>query len=588
MGLEHGFFQGAGFLVSDPAPEEGEGTPIQTPEQARAEVAPIAEVARRFADQEVVPAMRAHPEHDPAVLRGLLRRAGELGLLGVEVEEAYGGSGLGSVFAAAVTEEIARTGDFAVTFGAHSGIGTLPLAIFGTPEQKARYLPSLVSGERVAAYALTEPMAGSDALSGKSRATPVDGGFVLEGQKQWITNAGFADLMVVYAKVNGEQFTAFLVETASPGLSLGPEEDKLGIRGSSTRAVYLDGVRVPAENVLGEIGRGHVIAFGVLNVGRFKLAAGSLGSGKAALEVATAYAEQRRQFGRPIAEFGLVGEKLAEMAARLYTLESMVYRTAGLMEARRAALGDPRRAVAEVAVECSINKVYGSETLDFVVDEALQIHGGYGFMNEYPVSRMYRDARINRIFEGTNEINRLLIPDAMMRRALKGGVPLFAAMAEARQSVDQGAEAAERGAGVDGVWLPSPAWMRALRQAVLYVASVVVEMHGTALESEQEKLERLADLAIALYAAQGVWMRARLAAAGVSSGRAGPELHRVAASLVIEQAARQVEAAAQDLLSREQLGRLRALLDRPQVSPIALRRALAQAVRAAGGYPFEG
>ncbi|HEY8498029.1 MAG TPA: acyl-CoA dehydrogenase family protein [Limnochordales bacterium] len=573
-----------GFLVADPTPEDEAA--VVTPEQARAEVEPIAAVARDFVQREVLAQGSRLLEHDYPTLRALLGRAGELGLLGVEVEEAYGGSALGSVFGAAVTEEVARSGDFAVTFGAHTGIGTLPLALFGTPEQKARYLPDLVAGRKVAAYALTEPMAGSDALASRTRATPVEGGYVLEGQKQWITNAGFADLFVVYARVGGERFTAFLVEAGSPGLSLGPEEDKLGIRGSSTRAVFLDRVHVPAANVLGEVGRGHVVAFGVLNVGRFKLAAGSLGSGKAAMAVAAAYAEGRQQFGRAIAEFGLVQEKLARMAVRLYALESMVYRTAGLLD-RRARADGHAAAVGEMAVECSANKVFGSEALSYIVDEALQIHGGYGFMNDYPVSRMYRDARINRIFEGTNEINRLVIPDSLMRRAMRAGLPLLQAMAEARQAVEAGGAAAGGEAGwlaAGGALLPDGGWMRRLRQAVLYAASLMVERHGTALESEQEQLGRLADMVIAFFAAQSAWIRARRAAA---DGAAEAGLHAALAALAIEEAARQVEQAGRDLVGEAgALERLTGLLRRPVLPVIGLQRQVAAAVRAAGGYPL--
>ncbi len=573
--------RGGGFLVGDPSPDDEAA--VVTPEQARAEVEPIAAVARDFVQKEVLARGDRLLEHDYPTLRDLLARAGELGLLGVEVEEAYGGSALGPVFGAAVTEEIARAGDFAVTFGAHSGIGTLPLALFGTPEQKARYLPDLVAGRKVAAYALTEPMAGSDALSVRTRAIPVEGGFILEGQKQWITNAGFADLFVVYARVDGERFTAFLVEAGSPGLSLGPEEDKLGIRGSSTRAVFLDRVRVPAHHVLGEVGRGHVVAFGVLNIGRFKLAAGSLGSGKAAMAVATAYAESRQQFGRPIADFGLVQEKLARMAVRLYALESMVYRTAGLMHRRGLADGHAS-AVGEMAVECSANKVYGSEALSSIVDEALQIHGGYGFMNDYPVARMYRDARINRIFEGTNEINRLLIPDALLRRAMRAGLPLLQSMAEARQAVESRDGATAGQWYGDGVPLPDAAWMAGMRRALLYAASRMVERHGTALESEQEQLGRLADMVIGYLAAQSAWIRARRAAE--RDGR-DALLHAALAALVIDEAARQMEQAGRDLAGdAEAVDRMAGLLRRPPIGIIALQRQVAAAVRSAGGYPL--
>lgn len=574
------FARGGGFLLEDGSPEQ-----VLTPEVAWASVAPIAGVAREFVEREVIPAFPTG-EHDPSVARRLLQRAGELGLLGVEVEERYGGLGLGPVADCAVTEAIGRGGDFAVTYGAHSGIGTLPLVLFGTEEQKGRYLPQLAAGSRVAAYALTEPMAGSDALSCRTVAQAADGGFRLSGQKQWITNAGFADLFVVYAKVGGEQFTAFLVERGSPGLSLGPEEDKLGIRGSSTRAVYLDQVFVPAANVLGEVGRGHVVAFNTLNVGRFKLACGTVGSSVAAMEVAARYAEERRQFGRPIADFGLVQEKLATMAVRIYALESMVYRVAGLLQALRQVEKDPARAVGELAAECSMVKVYGSEALDFVVDEALQIHGGYGFMNAYPVSRMYRDARINRIFEGTNEINRLLTIDALLRRAFRGQLPLLPALQEARAGGGSG--------GVGG--------LAAARRAVLYALSLALERFETRLEQEQEIVGRLADMAMALFAAQSAFWRARRARAaipGYETGEATGEaaIHGRLAALVVEESLQELVRAGREAVAaccrdgrpsaRQAMAPFTALQAAAGIDTIALRREVAGWVREARGYPVK-
>src|SRR6202166_2998100 len=390
---------------------------------------------------------------DFTVSRDLLKKAGDLGLSGVEVPEAYGGLELDKVTAAVIADHIAQYAGFATTWGAHSGIGMLPLVYFGTEEQKKKYLPRLAAGEIVGAYALSEASSGSDALNCRARAqlTPDGKHYILNGEKMWITNAGFADLFTVFAKIDGEKFTAFLVERTFPGFSVGGEEHKLGIRGSSTCPIILNDCKVPAENLLGDIGKGHIIAFNILNIGRFKLGAMCVGGGRVSLQQAIGYAKQRKAFSKVIADFGLVREKIANMATLIYVGESLVYRTVGMMD---GALGEvdksaadagkqTRKAIEEYAVECSIIKVWASEMIDYVVDETVQIYGGYGFVEEYPAERAYRDARINRIFEGTNEINRLIITGFLLKRAMSGQLPLMAAIKKLMDEVLSGPSVSE-------------------------------------------------------------------------------------------------------------------------------------------------
>src|SRR5215475_10202702 len=417
---------GGGFLLE----ATGSAT-IFTPEMLTDEQRMMQETAEDFVKREVLPRVAEIEAKKPGLMRELLQKAGEVGLLGHDVPEEFGGLGGDKTSSSLIFESASRLGSFAVSYGAHVGIGTMPLVLFGTAEQKRRYLPRLASGELIAAYALTEPGSGSDALGAKTRAvlTPDGKSWKLTGTKQYITNAGFADLFTVFAKVDGEKFTAFLVERG-PGLTSGHEEKKLGIDGSSTTALMLEGCRVPVENVLGEIGRGHKIAFNVLNIGRLKLGARSVGAMKLALGQSVQYAKERQQFGQPIANFGLIKQKLAEMAIRAYVGESILYRTLGMIDdaLEHADKNDPKQLLSvleQYAIECSIIKVWESEALAYVVDEEVQVFGGYGYSKDYPAERAYRDARIARIYEGTNEINRIVIGTQLLRRALAGELALF-------------------------------------------------------------------------------------------------------------------------------------------------------------------
>src|SRR5450432_3103695 len=434
---------GGSFLLESRAPEE-----VFTPEDFSEQHTMIGRTTEEFAVNEIVPLAEKIEHKDYQASRDLLKKAGDLGLSGVEIPEAYGGLEMDKVTAAIIADNIAKYAGFATTWGAHSGIGLLPIVYFGTEEQKKKYLPRLAAGEIVGAYALSEASSGSDALNCRTRAqlSPDGKHYILNGEKMWITNAGFADLFTVFAKVDGEKFSAFLVEKDFPGFSIGAEEHKMGIRGSSTCPIILNDCKVPVENLLGEIGKGHVIAFNILNVGRFKLGAMCVGGGRVSLENAIGYAKQRKAFNKVIADFGLVREKIANMATLLYVGESLVYRTVGMMDAalievdKSAADGARQtlKAIEEYAVECSIIKVWGSEMIDYIVDESLQIYAGYGFVEEYPAERAYRDARINRIFEGTNEINRLIISGFLLKRAASGQLPLLPAIKQLMEEVLSG------------------------------------------------------------------------------------------------------------------------------------------------------
>jgi alkylation response protein AidB-like acyl-CoA dehydrogenase len=565
-----------------------------TPERLTPEQRAIREAVHAFVEREAVPRREALEAKDYKAHRELLAILGRDGFVGIDVPAAFGGAGLDKTTSIVVTEALAGADTFAVTYSAHTGIGTLPLVFFGTDEQRRRYLPGLAAGTTVGAYALTEPSAGSDAQAIRTRATrEPDGSWRLDGSKQFITNAGFADLFTIYAKVDGEQFTAFLAERGTPGLSIGPEEHKLGIHGASTCPITLDGAQIPADNLLGEVGKGHRVAFNVLNVGRFKLAAAALGAMKPALATAFGHARDRVAFGRPILGFPLIGAKLAGMAARTYAVESVVYRLAGLIDAQLAGTesagpDEIKAALEELAVECSIAKVLASEELDAVVDELVQVHGGYGYIEDYPAARAYRDSRINRIWEGTNEINRLLIPGTLLKRAVSGRLDLLGPASRARDAIlggpetrgdlDGGALAAERRL-VDGA-----------RQLTLLLAGAAVQRFGTGLEEQQELLAGLADLAIAVFAMESAVVRAEQA------GRETPDradAHLDLARMVVYDRVELAELIGRSLAATVADGddaRLlqagaRRLLRSDPVDRIGLGRRVAAHVTTHGGYP---
>ncbi len=561
---------------------------VYSPEDFDETVRMIAETTRTFVEREVLPVLDEMEADKARMLEEsprLMRKAGEQGLLAPDIPEAYGGLELPKVVSSIIAENLSEAGGFAVTVGAHTGIGTLPIVYFGTEAQKQKYLPKLASGEWVAAYALTEPGAGSDALGIKTTATPVEDGkyYVLNGTKQFISNAGFADLFTVFAKINGEQFTAFLVERDTPGLSFGPEEHKMGIRSSSTRQVILEDVKVPAENIVGEIGKGHKIAFLVLDVGRYKLGAGAVGGAKVALRDAAKYAKQRVQFGLPLAKFGAIKEKLARMAILTYVAESAVYRTVGLIDETIERLGKAAtvEAIEEFAVEASIAKVFGSEVLDFVVDEAVQIHGGYGYIQEYAVERAYRDSRINRIFEGTNEINRLLIPGMLLRRALKGELPLYEAATKLQEELLEpafGEPPADNFERLDG-------YVEGLMKLALMTAGLAAQKFGEKIAKEEEVLLRVADIATAAFAAESALLRAK---------KRGDELSRLATEYYLTEELDKASVTAQGLLPyleegsdlRMLMSAARRLTKHEPVNRIGIQKQVAEAVLEAEGYPF--
>jgi len=569
-----------------------------TPERLTPEQRAIRQAVLAFVEREAVPRRDAIEAKDYAVHRELLATLGRDGFVGIDVPEAFGGAGLDKTSSAIVAEALAGADTFSVTASAHTGIGTLPLVFFGTDDQRRRYLPGLADGTTVGAYALTEPSAGSDAQAIKTRATrQPDGSWRLDGTKQFITNAGFADLFTVYAKVDGEQFTAFLVERGTPGLTIGPEEHKLGIHGASTCPLILDGARVPAENVLGEIGKGHRIAFNVLNMGRFKLAAAALGAMKPAIATAYAYGRDRVAFGRPIVKFPLIAAKLAGMAARTYAVESVVYRIAGLIDARLAGTesagpDEVRAALEELAVECSIAKVVGSEELDAVVDELVQIHGGYGYIEDYPAARAYRDSRINRIWEGTNEINRLLVPGTLLKRAMAGRLDLLGPARRAQEALLAGPDGAGGGDGASagGPLAAERALVDGVRQVTLLLAGSAVQRFGTALQDQQELLAGLADLAIAVLTMESAVIRAEQA---IHDAPERADLHLDLARLVVADRVGPAELIARSLAATVaegddarilQAGARRLLRGEP-VDRIALARRVAAHVTTAGGYP---
>jgi alkylation response protein AidB-like acyl-CoA dehydrogenase len=578
------------FLIEERKPDE-----VFTPEDFTEQHLLIAQTAEEFAIKEIVPNIEKLEHKDFALLRGLVRKAGELGLSAVDVPEQYGGMELDKVTSALIADRLACYGGFSATWGAHTCIGTLPIVYFGTEEQKKKYLPGLASGETVGAYALSESSSGSDALNCRTRAQlSADGKhYLLNGEKMWITNAGFADLFIVFAKINGEKFTAFILERNFPGFSVGAEEHKMGIRGSSTCPLILNDCKVPVENVLGEIGKGHMIAFNVLNVGRFKLGAGSVGSARHCIESAIGYAKQRKAFGKVIADFGLIREKIANMAAGIFTGEAMAYRTVGLMDATIAQLGEShndmaaaRKVIDEYAVECSVLKVWGSEFLNYVVDEMVQIYGGYGFVEEYPAERAYRDSRINRIFEGTNEINRLVITGFLLKRAMSGHLPLMAAIKKLMDEVLSGT----REDAADGPLAEERRLVAAAKKIGLFAAGAATQKYMQAIQDQQEIMGAIANMTIETYAMESAVLRAwkllaRSGAAATTISTAMTRVYLAGAMERIESAAKMVIAAASDGdMLRTQMAILRRLCKYEPFNTVGLRQVIAQRVIEAGKY----
>jgi alkylation response protein AidB-like acyl-CoA dehydrogenase len=587
---------GGSFLLETRTPAE-----IFTPEDLNEEQRQVAATAAQFARDEILPATEAIEAKEPGAVRALLRKAAELGFTSVEIPEEFGGMGMDKITSTLVTDHLSVLASFSTAFGAQIGIGTLPLVWYGTDEQKRRYLPRLASGEWIAAYALSEASSGSDAMNIRTRAqlAPDGSHYILNGEKMWITNGGIADLYTVFAKIvdsstgadaSQGKFSAFLIERTAPGLTVGAEERKMGIRGSSTCPLVLANCQVPSANLLGEPGNGHYIAFNVLNIGRLKLGVACIGGARQALGRTIRYAKERVAFGKPIAEFGLIQRKISTCAARLYAAESMAYRTAGLIDAALGQLGtghdhsprETQRRIEEYAVECSILKVYGSEMVSFVADELVQTMGGYGFVEEYPAERIYRDARINRIFEGTNEINRLIITGWLMKRAMSGQLPLLAAIKKLMDEVTQ-PPSFDSGSDTADPLAREADLLAAAKKIALFAAGVASQRYMTALQEQQEVMADLADIIIEVYALESALLRARkleLAAPGGASAKTTGNMTSLLADHTIsfaEQAARRVLAAcAEGDLLRTHLAILRRLAKFTPADTVALSRAVAR------------
>jgi alkylation response protein AidB-like acyl-CoA dehydrogenase len=583
---------GGSFLL-----EERQTADVFTPEDFSEQQQMIGQTTEEFANNEILPQAEKIEHKDFSISRDLLKKAGDLGLSGVEIPEAYGGLEMDKVTAAIIADHIAKYAGFATTWGAHSGIGLLPIVYFGTEEQKKKYLPRLATGETVGAYALSEASSGSDALNCRARAvlSPDGKHYILNGEKMWITNAGFADLFTVFAKVDGEKFSAFLVERTFPGFSVGAEEHKMGIRGSSTCPLILNDCKVPVENLLGEVGKGHIIAFNILNIGRFKLCAMCVGGARVSLEHAVAYAKQRKAFGKTIGEFGLIREKIANMATLIYVGESLVYRTVGMMDAllseidsaspdAAAVAKERRKAIEEYAVECSILKVWGSEMIDYIVDESLQIHGGYGFVEEYPAEGAYRDARINRIFEGTNEINRLIITGLLLKRAMSGQLPLMPAIKKLMDEVLSGPSVGEE---IEGPLAEERKLVAQAKKLGLFIAGSATQKYMQAIQEQQEVMGAIADMTIEIYAMESAVLRAQKMVE-----QKGEALAVAMARVYLTQGFEKVEAAAKKVIAdvaegdmlRTQLAIVRRLSKHEPFNTIALRQQIAQKTIEAGKY----
>jgi alkylation response protein AidB-like acyl-CoA dehydrogenase len=567
---------GGAFLIEEFSPGE-----VFTAEDLSQEHLAIARTVDDFWANDVEPHLEAIRQQQPGIALNVLRKSAGLGLTAVAIPERFGGMEMDLASVMIVGEHLGRDASYGSWHSAHTGIGTLPVLFFGTEEQKQRYLPRLATAEILAAYALTEPLAGSDALATRTRAdlTPDGKHYVLNGQKMWITNGGAADLFTVFAKVGGELFTAFLVERSFPGVSSGAEEHKMGMKGSSTTAVYFDNVQVPVENVLGEVGRGHIIAFNILNLGRLKLGPGALGAAKNVLAVSLKYAKERKAFGSPIADFGAIQHKLAEMAIRIYVVESMVWRVVGLIESQlRAAPQDKSdasrtelKAVEEYAAECSMIKVYASEMLDYVVDEGVQIYGGYGYHQDYLVERAYRDSRVNRLFEGTNEINRLLIPGMLLKRAARGQLALLPAI----QAVLSGKSTKTHDSN-DGD--EETRLVRNAKTIALLAIGIANQKYGAEVQKQQEVLMSISDIIMEALAMESSLLRSRkLAASG--RGKTAADM----CAVFLGEAMDRVEISCRNVLGaclegdalRRNMSVLRSFANYDPADAIALRRNIA-------------
>jgi len=589
--------RGGAFLITDSTPED-----VFTPADLTDDQRLIGQTAEEFVAKEVMPLIPDLELHKEGLIAGLLKKAGEIGLLGGTIPEEYGGSGLDKVSATVLAEKLAGYASFAVSHGAHAGIGTIPIVNFGTEEQKKKYLPKIASGELLSCYCLSEPQAGSDALASRTRAvlSPDGKNWILNGQKMWITNGGFADVYIVFAKVDSEKFSCFIVERGTPGFTPGAEEKKMGIRGSSTVPLFFENSPVPKENLLHEIGRGHIVAFNTLNVGRFSLGAYCLGGAKNALAVSSKYSKERMAFGKRLCDFGLIKAKLGEMTIRTYAIESMIYRSAGMIEAAVSTPGaaastadktlQAMQVLEEYAIESSISKVMGSETLDFCVDEAVQIFGGYGFHEDYPVARAYRDSRINRIFEGTNEINRMLIIQMLMKRAMTGVVPLIPAAMKLSEEVLAGPSFEEP---ATGAFAEEERVLAQAKKIFLLAAGTAVQKFRDQLAEQQEIVAALANIVMDVYAMESSLRRAQKASA--ARGAAAGGLADAARAFIsdamdrIEKEARTALAAvAEGDALTTQLAVLRRFAKHAPIDTIAIRRRVAEAVLAQDRYPFEG
>ncbi|MGH9738391.1 MAG: acyl-CoA dehydrogenase family protein [Candidatus Acidiferrales bacterium] len=584
--------RGGAFLISSATLDET-FTPADLTDDQRL----IGRTAEEFITKEVVPNIPELEKHKEGLMRDLVKKSGEIGLLGAGIPEEFGGSELDKVSAAVLSEKMGIYASFGVAFGAQTGIGTIPIVYFGTETQKKKYLPRMTTGELLACYALSEPQAGSDALASRTRAvlSPDGKSWILNGQKMWITSGAYSDIYTVFAKVDGEKFSAFIVERNTPGFSVGAEENKMGIRGSSTVPLFFENAAIPKENLLYEIGRGHVVAFNTLNAGRFSLGGSCSGSCKQVIAISSKYSKERTAFGKQLAEFGLIKAKLGEMAIREYALESMIYRTAGTIEAAMSAPGEDKvkqamQVLEEYAIESSIAKVMGSETLDYCVDEGVQIFGGYGFHEDYPVARMYRDSRINRIFEGTNEINRLVIIQMLMKRATAGTLPLIPAAMKLREELLAGPSFEEASNGAFGEEERS---LAQAKKIFLLAAGTAVEKFRDQLANQQEVVASLANIVMNVYAMESALRRAQKAASNRSTV-AGAMADATRAFMYdamdsIEKDARTALAGTEsgDTLATL-LAALRRFAKHGSVDVIALRRSVAAAVLAHDRYPFEG